>query len=378
MNAWLEVLPSHEPAVHRQRVQLLIGTVNTTARVSLLRMNDDEQKSCIMPGSGGPVQLITDAKITAAAGRRFVIRSCSPPVTIGGGRILLPNAESVRDGAERAAKAEIVEELSDDFGPVSLLAAIVRDRGILNHAGLFKLSQMEKSFFEKCADLLRDAPDKYGLLEFGASRNFISGETFHAAARSVLRFLHTFHEKYPESAGLDAENLYASMEGVHGAERLKLGDFKDLIGVMAARNIIAPAAAARGKTCYGTAGNNRSRNGRLLHLAGRIRQEAASAGFNLAKLPELEKKLNAAPEEMKRAMAYLREQDALWILEGGLLFPQETKEKLLTALASMNHDITVASLRDFIGVSRKYTLPMLEFLDAQGLTRRIGDKRLLM
>jgi selenocysteine-specific elongation factor len=375
--AWLEMLPSAlEPAGHWQRVRLHAGTADVVARISLLRMNSGGKKPGIPPGSGGPVQILTESKITAAAGQRFVIRFYSPLVTIGGGRILLPNAEAARGRADREAKAGIVEDLAGNFGPLSLLAAIVRDRGVLSAPGLFELSQMDKGAFEESLGELSREPESYGLLEIAPSRTFISAETFDAAARSALRMLTGFHAKYPELAGLDPERLHPSLDGVHGAERIKGGDFKYLLGVMAAKNLISPVTV-QGKTCYRAAGCSPSLDGKFLELAGRVRDEAAAAGYNLVKQSEIEEKLGLSQADMKRAAAYLRETEDLRVIEGGFLFPLETRERLLASLASMQGDITVASLRDFLGVSRKYTLPMLEFLDSQGMTKRVGDRRIL-
>jgi selenocysteine-specific elongation factor len=377
MNTWLDILPSAPKGVtHWQRVRLHVGTADVIARVSLLRMNGDKKKSGILPGSGGPVQILTESKITVAAGQRFVIRFYSPLVTIGGGRIMLPNAEAVKGAPERVAKSKIIEELSGDFGPVPLLAAIVRDKGILNISGLFALSQMDKSVFEENLSLLSAAPDTYGLLEFGASRNFISGGAFDTVVHSVLRLLQNFHTKYPERAGIDAEKLYASLDYVHGADKITGGDFKELLCLMVARNSIA-SIAVQNKTCYQVAGYSQSLDKKFMELLERIRDESAAAGFNLAKLSELEEKLSVSPSYMKRALKYLQENDDLRVLEGGLLFPIQTREQLLNVLSSMNGDITVASLRDAIGVNRKQSLSMLDFLDSQGLTQRDGDKRML-
>jgi selenocysteine-specific elongation factor len=214
-------------------------------------------------------------------------------------------------------------------------------------------------------------------LEFGTPRNFIAVETFNTVARSALRILHEFHAKYPELSGLDAEKLYASLDSVHGSGRIKGGDFKDLIGIMAARNAISPVAV-QGKTCYRAADYRQAVDSKLMDLAGRIRDEIANAGFNLLKLPDLEEKLRVQSSDIKRAAAYLREQDDLRTIEGGLLFSREMRDKLLKALSSMSGDITVASLRDSIGVNRKESLAMLDFLDSQGLTKRVGDTRVLV
>jgi selenocysteine-specific elongation factor len=384
MNTWLDVLPSAPKGVsHWQRVRLHVGTADLIARVSLLSMEGDKKKAVILPGSGGPAQILTESKITVTAGQRFVIRFYSPLVTIGGGRIMLPNAEAAKGRAEREAKSQIIEELSEDFGPVSLLAALVRDKGILNVSGLFALSQMDKKMFEEHVGLLSAAAETYGLLEFGASRNFISKGAFDRALRGMLRILRDFHTKYPERAGIDGEKLHASLNDVHGSHKITSGDFKELLSLMAETYRISPVAA-QGKTCYRIAGQGQSLDKKLMELVDRIRDESANAGFNLLKLSELEENLNTnahgavSPSYMKRALVFLREEEDLRIIEGGLLFPRKTREELLTVLSSIKGDITVASLRDAIGVNRKYSLAMLDFLDTQGLTRRIGDKRILV
>ncbi|MDR2632519.1 MAG: selenocysteine-specific translation elongation factor [Treponema sp.] len=383
MNTWLRILPSAPKGVsHWQRVRLHVGTADVIARVSLLSMEGGKKRAAILPGSEGPAQILTESKIVVTAGQRFVIRFYSPLVTIGGGRIMLPNAEAAKGKHERAAKAAITAELAGDFGPLSLLAAILHDKGILSVSGLFALSQMDKRVFEEQLRLLSAAQDTYGLLEFGSSRTFISIEAFHKVLHSLLRLLKDLHTRYPERAGIDAESLYASLEDVHGADSISLGDFKDLLGLITARNGIA-AVPVQGKTCYKAAGFNPSLDRKLMDLVERIREESEAAVFNLVKLAELEERLNAGTSAavsssyMKRAMKYLRETDGLMLLEGELLFPHKTQEQLLQVLAAMDGDITVASLRDAIGVNRKYSLAMLDFLDAQGLTKRVGDARVL-
>jgi selenocysteine-specific elongation factor len=338
-------------------------------------MDADKKKSVILPGSEAPVQILTESKITVAAGQRFVIRFYSPLVTIGGGRILLPNAGAVKGRAEREAKSKIIAELSNDFGPVPLLAAIVRDKGILSVSSLFALSQMEKKIFDGGLNQL-SATDKYGLLEFGSAKNFISADAFETVVHAVLRLLKEFHAKYPELAGIDAEKLLVALDDVHEADKFKGGDFKELIGIMVARNIIS-SVAVQNKTCYRVAEHSASVDKKFTELLERIREESVAAVFNMIKVSELEEKLKSPAAYMKRAVKYLRDNENLRVLEGGLVFPRQTQEQLLKVLSSMNGDITVASLRDAIGVNRKQSLLMLDFLDTQGLTQRVGDKRVL-
>jgi selenocysteine-specific elongation factor len=383
ISAWLEVLPSaREGVAHWQRVRLHAGTVDVVARISLLKLNSGEsgsedKKRVYSPGSGGPIQILTESKITAVAGQRFVIRLYSPLITIGGGRILLPNANPARNKTDRVNKAETLSKLVQNFGPSSLLAAIIYDRGILSASGLFELSQMDKNTFAECLTELSGATEAYKLMEFGKTRIFISETAFDKIAQGAQKILKKFHAEHPELAGLDAEKLYVSLFAVQNTGKITAADFKDLIGIIAAKNIVNQVTV-QGKTCYRSLDFSHSPDDKFLALVKRIRDAIASAGFNLLTLAELEEKLSLNPADIKRAAAYLREQEDLRTIEGGFFFSREARDKLLIVLASMQEEITVATLRDSLGVSRKYTLPMLEFMDSQGLTLRIGDKRILV
>lgn len=379
ISAHLDVLPSAAQAVrHWQRVRLHLGTADVVARIALLRLGAAERAKGYLPGTGGPVQLLPESKITAAAGQRFVIRFYSPLVTIGGGRIMLANALGARGKAEREAKAALVEELAADFGPLSLLAALVRDRGALSTAGLFAHSQMDKSAFAGYADELARAGEAYGLLTFGKARVFISCNAFEAAARTAQKTLEAFHAASPELAGLDAEKLAAALDGSFRAGGLSAGDCKELLALMAARNLIAPAGASPGRAYYRAADFTRSVDGKFTALVERVKEGLAEAGFNLLKAPELEAKLAIPAADVKRALVFLREEGGLWTLEGELLLSRAARDKLVALLAPMRDAITVAALRDAAGINRKLALSMLDFLDTQGLTRREGDTRALV
>ena len=375
ISAHLDVLPQ-AAVTHWQRVRLHVGTADVVARISLLRLGAAERKSGILPGKSSPVQILTESKITVAAGQRFVIRFYSPLITIGGGRILLPNAELARGKQDRDTKAEILDALAAAFTPENLLAAIVHDSGTLCAADLFELSQMDKNVFNKALGEMSANLTKHNLLEFGASRRFIPCAAFEAAIQSVMRLLHKFHTDHRELSGLEVEKLIPGLKNIRGSEKISGGDLKDLVNMMVERLVIIPVSV-QGKTCYRAADHKEAPlDSKFMDLVEKMRAAVESAGFNLLKLSDLETKLGAA--DIKRAAAYLREQDDLRTIEGGLLFSRPVRDKLIKTLASMTGDITVAALRDLIGVNRKESLAMLDFLDSQGLTKRQGDKRILV
>jgi selenocysteine-specific elongation factor len=148
MSAWLDVLPSaSEGLAHWQRVRLHTGTADIVARISLLKLNSEGKKREYLPGSGGPIQILTESSIAVAAGQRFVIRQYSPLVTIAGGRIMLPNASPARSKPDRTRQTNIICKLAENFNPDAFLEALILNQGILNSSSLFKLSQMNKNTF---------------------------------------------------------------------------------------------------------------------------------------------------------------------------------------------------------------------------------------
>ncbi|MCL2232204.1 MAG: selenocysteine-specific translation elongation factor, partial [Treponema sp.] len=314
ISAHLDVLPSsREGVAHWQRVRLHVGTADVVARISLLNLNAeglsaDGKKRVYPPGSGGPVQILTESKITAAAGQRFVIRLYSPLVTIGGGRVMLPNASLARNRTERGIKAGSLAALARDFKALSFLAALVHDRGVINMAALLELSQMDKAAFAECLNELSGAASSHSLLEFGKSRVFISDAAFHAIAQAAQGILKKFHAEHPELAGADAEKLYSSLDAVKNAGKISAGDFKDLIILLAEKNSIA-AVTVQGKTSYRAVDFRHAPDDKFMTLIARVKEAIAAAGFNLLTQSELEAKLASSGADIKRAAAFLREQE---------------------------------------------------------------------
>jgi len=74
----------------------------------------------------------------------------------------------------------------------------------------------------------------------------------------------------------------------------------------------------------------------------------------------------------------MREAGLVSIVSDEFLFSSEIEEKLLKILLQEKDNITLAKVRDITGSSRKFILPLLEYLDARGYTRRAGDRRVLL
>ena len=97
-------------------------------------------------------------------------------------------------------------------------------------------------------------------------------------------------------------------------------------------------------------------------------------------MPTLDEALAAtglSKENFSLLIKQMRENGKIHLLGGDLLLSEEVMSKGIDLLRKCSGDITLAAFRDLSGSSRKYALPFLEYMDAFGVTRRVGEKRVL-
>ncbi len=378
IDAVVELLPDAvEPLVHWQRVRLHVGTVDVVARVSFLRNRVNGTQTAINPGGRGVVQLLPESPIGVATGQRFVIRFYSPLVTIGGGKALMANATRPQSRDEREEREQILRDLDADWDQKTLLESLVRVHGILTEPQLFSLSQMERDVFGISVNRLKKEKDGC-IVTFGQERNIFLSLRMEDRVSALLReTLGRFHRSHPELSGIDADEMRSVLANEPDVPHIEVRDFYALLDLLVSRKRIARTTVG-GATKYAAIGFKPTGDGAFSKLVDRLRSAALEAGFELVETSEMTKRLGVAPAEIARAIGYLRENEDLRIAGESLIFPRETRNRALEILKSIDGNITVASFRDAIGTSRKYALSMLEFFDSNEITRRVGDKRVLL
>lgn len=379
LDARLEVLPAApEPITHWQRLRLHIGTSDVVVRVSMLAASADAKKRRISPGESGLVQLLPESAIAAAMGERFVVRFYSPLRTIGGGEILLPNTSRPRNREERASREDILQELdaAKDLAPARL-RALIRERGILEEKELFKLSQMEKADFDEAAEALDDKQENRKTFSFGASRRLFCSEAVGEAmlARLTNR-LSAFHKEHPELAGQSADELLRTSRLARG-KAFELRDMNELLALFIGRGRLKSAGSGA-ETRFHLPGFKPRGDDLFMEMVKKANDLIITKGFCLAEIASLPRETGIPAEEAGRVIGFLKENNDLKIIGDGLLLPKETRSKLHEILGAIGDNLTVAALRDTIGTNRKHALAVLEFFDSQGVTRRVGDKRVML
>jgi len=345
----LALLPGASAALgHDQAVKVHVGTAETMARVALL------EGAAIAPGETAWAQLRLATPIAVAVGDRLVVRRPSPSETIGGGAVADLATARLRRRAETVAA---LERRTAPSAASRLLASLDVPRTPGEAAERSGLSPDERS--AAMAELVGDGR----AVPLGDA--LVARDVFEALATHVERICAQAHRRTPLRAG-------ASREEARSALGLPAKRFNPLID----RLVVDRRLEERGSALALPAHRPRLSDDQERHWL--------SARAALAKDPlqppspaqletehGLDRELIAALAERGDVVRIGTE--AVFLPEAVTNFARAVVDELTTS-----GSITVARARDLSGSSRKHVLPLLQFLDDRGLTRRRGDDRILV
>jgi selenocysteine-specific elongation factor len=341
----------------RARVRIHHGTNEVMARVVLLEGDSLE------PGQSALVQLRLEAPLVAVAGDLFVMRSYSPMRVIGGGSVVDAHPPKRRPGGDVQEVAEretldagdIVVEMLDRAG-----ARGVGFDGLRVSAGLSESALRE--YLEQAAAEERVMAGRRDLW-FGAG----AVEEMQSAIAARLAALHA----------ADPLRTFVQLSTVSGA-----------------------VAAAEQRECFRIALDALTKQGTVVVVGERARlsshapqwpgrfaaaraiiiEKCRAAGLSAPSIEELAAAAGVNAQEYRRVLDALVDAEELIALAPGIYVHAAVMEECRVHLVNylrQHGQINIAQCRDLLGASRKYLVPFLERLDAEGVTIRRGDDRIL-
>ena len=355
----VELLKDAEPVKHWQRLRLHVGTADTLARISLL------DKELIRPGETAAAQLITEEPVVTSMKSCFILRTYSPLVTVAGGQILMPAGERPKSKHEKTALIKFLDTLASEPPLKERILALIDYREIITAAEAARMNEITVTELMRAISSC-EAKGEIGIAR-GADATLISGDKLKELADTLRLALEKFHKEHPERKGMPCDECAKAIAG---------GDAKfarELLALLAKRELIKfeddRAALPEFEPFDEDA---------FASDVAALRSFALKKDFSMPTLDEAQDALGYSPEQMKRIISYLRERKGVAIVTGGFLLFPEIEAAFMDKISSIEGDITLAAVRDATGSSRKYALPLLEYFDSKGVTRRVGDKRILM
>ncbi len=366
IDARVELLASARPLKHGARVRFHQGTAELLGRVALL---PGEPAQGLLPGTASFARIRLETPAILTRGDRFILRAYSPPVTIGGGIVLDPHAP--RTGVRTASARGRFERLAhtgESRPDDRAIALMVEERAA---AGLPAAALTARAGIAP-----RDVPATIQRLQADGLVDDIQGVLFARGLREALAtrlqaLVREYHTAHPLSEGLAREEARERIFA-HAAPALFERILADLAG----------AGTVTGRDRLSGAGHALSLSPREAEARDTIERELRTGGLKPTEPAAIAAAHGIAPDVSDRVVALLvRQKVAVKI--GGLYFHQAALDDLkvdVRALKTAGPDarVDVPSFKERYGISRKFAIPLLEYLDRERVTRRAGETRVVL
>jgi selenocysteine-specific elongation factor len=387
-DAMVELLPGAKPLKHGARVRFHQGTAEILGRIAIVGGQDglegqDRQDAShparpahpapVSPGGRAFVRLRLESPAVLTRGDRYILRAYSPPVTIAGGLILDPHPPrtAIRTAAALArcrrlafdpastdradAEQRAVAAMVDDVGPAGLsLGAMTSRAGVdPRHVDARADALVAAGHVVRVGDVL------------------VSDLIYRRLKDAVVQALAGHHKSQPLSGGMPREELREHLFARgHAAVFDRVLDDLSSAGTIFVKDRVALAT----HRVELTPEEERARAA--------VDRAYRDGGLTPPDAATIAAAAGAPAPVLDRVLKLLLRQKTL-VKVDALLFHEEALRRLKTEMMAVKSAegaarIDVATFKERFGVSRKFAIPLLEYLDRERVTRRMGESRILL
>jgi selenocysteine-specific elongation factor len=351
LDAEVTLVPGGRPLANGARVRLHVASAEVLARVRVL---DGEAVTVSAPGL---VQFRLERPVVAGRGDRLVVRSYSPATTIAGALVLDPLPPK-RRAKDRGALSRL-RAVAGEVGPAAVHMVAEAGASGVDVATLVARLTVPR---DRIADAIGKDPDVVPLGDPPVA--FLSRAALDDLARAAVIDLERFHREQPLRPAMPREELRRRVFA-----RSPDAAFGLVLGALDANGrvrLLTDSVALAGHRVNFSAPEVDARD-RLLREA----KEAGLAGLDLG--PR-----TSADSGIRERMARVLTEEGQLLRVGGFLVHSDhlaaLKDQVRERWPPGSH-LDVAAFKDLTGLTRKFVIPLLEFLDRERVTRRSGSDR---
>jgi selenocysteine-specific elongation factor len=356
-----------KPLKHRARIRAHIGTSEVIGRVSLLDRDE------LQPGDEGMVQLLLEKKVAVWAGDRYVIRSYSPVATIGGGLIvgnISPRkrkrlSESDRE-YNRSLKTFLLKGTVEEK-ILFLLRESGEDGFTANDLGI-RLGLFGKHLKRALSDPLST---KKMVVVDSANQRYVITDVTEKIRDMVVDRLEKYHKENPLLIGLVKEELRSSV-----GKRIDIKVFNYCLSDLLKKSVIVQEESAIRMATHQVALKADEEK-----LQSDLKDWYKEKGLYTPTLKETMDHFSDYPSPLLRdVLGLLQREGQLVKISETLYYSQEIIVPLIDSVKETiekEGEIDAPRFKALTGLTRKFSIPILEYLDRIKVTMRIGDKRVL-
>jgi len=352
ITARLDLLPDAKPLKEQTRIRFHHLSAELLGSIRFV-----DQTAELKPGTSAYIQVRLESPVVAVAGDRFVIRRYSPALTVGGGVILDAHLPKL----SRNTRGELLDTLGAGTlqERVELMAKLEGLRGLTMH----EVQARTGVRIETLTKELKNVPH----LADSGERRWIHHDVLIDFRRKSMEFLRAYFEENRMALNVPKSEFVQKLlpRNADGAM------INFLLQDLAREKIVAIAGDAldipgRSKTLGGAEGE----------LARMIESRFAEAGLAPPPVSELINERTQKARVIEGVIGFLVKQGTLVRLAEGIYVHRDAlaaaRERISTRAGDM---IDVGAFKEYFGLSRKIAIPLLEWMDREGVTKRVGDSR---
>jgi selenocysteine-specific elongation factor len=316
-----------------------------------------DQTAELKPGSSAYIQVRLESPVVAVAGDRFVIRRYSPALTVGGGVILDAHLPKL----SRNTRGELLDTLANGTlqQRVELMAKLEGLRGLTIH----EVQARTGIRIETLAKELKNVPH----LADSGERRWIHQDLLIDFRRRAMEFLRRYFEENRMALNVPKSEFVQKLlpRGADGAM------INFLLQDLAREKIVAIAGDA-----LDIPGRSKSLGGAEGELARMIEARFAEGGLAPPPVSEIINDRTQKARTIEGVVSFLVKQGVLVRLAEGIYVHRDALAAARERIKARSGDmIDVAQFKEYFGLSRKIAIPLLEWMDREGVTKRVGDSR---
>jgi selenocysteine-specific elongation factor len=352
ITARLDLLADSKPLKEQTRIRFHHLSAELLGSIRFV-----DQTAELKPGSSAYIQVRLESPVVAVAGDRFVIRRYSPALTVGGGVILDAHLPKL----SRNTRGELLDTLAGGTLPerVELMAKLEGLRGLTIH----EVQTRTGIRVETLAKELKNVPH----LADSGERRWIHQDVITDFRRRAMEFLRAYFEENRMAINVPKSEFVQKLlpRGADGAM------INFLLQDLAREKIVAIAGDA-----LDIPGRSKSLGGAEGELARMIESRFAEAGLAPPPVSEIINERTQKARVIEGVIGFLVKQGTLVRLAEGIYVHRDAlvaaRERMSVRAGDL---IDVGQFKEYFGLSRKIAIPLLEWMDREGVTKRVGDSR---
>lgn len=351
------------PLKSRDRVRFYYGTSEILGRVVVL----DKEK--VEPGETALIQIRLEEEVALKRGDKYIIRSYSPMITIGGGTILDANPKKAKQGDKKVVDELLLKEKGTPEELVEQNIKLVSE----NYPKLEDLIKSAGKGIVNIESIIEILIDKNKIVKISQTEGdiYLHKSFIEKLKKEAISLLENYHLENPLKSGMLKEEFKAKLVG----KALKQKAFDEIIKLLEIDTISSKNNVVSKKD-FEIVFTKRQEE-----IKNSILKTLSESRYQTPKLSDLLKGFGKEDKEAKKVFDSLVSSDVVLILTSDVYFLKElldyAKKELIKFLKE-NGEITAGEFRDLINASRKVAVPILEYFDQKKLTKRVEDKRILL